>query len=181
MVSLVFSNSHFAKLELNTELNKAVNLFKGSSTPRSLSVVECSPCNVSLQFPSLLNGPIPVSLPSMDAPSPLLLSSSSHKSWWHQEHWAGANQTELGRISTEGNLSLRFCRWTTKGARLPPEADVILIWHLLLYIGDKKKQELHSEVLMSNFHLRLLQLNLCHFPCSEYINLCDKHLDHQGN
>ncbi|XP_035530675.1 ETS domain-containing protein Elk-3 [Morone saxatilis] len=32
------------------------------------------------QFPTLLNGPIPVPLPSMDAPSPLLLSSSSHKS-----------------------------------------------------------------------------------------------------
>ncbi|XP_076578980.1 ETS domain-containing protein Elk-3 isoform X2 [Chaetodon auriga] len=32
------------------------------------------------QFPSLLNGPIPVPLTSMDAPSSLLLSSSSHKS-----------------------------------------------------------------------------------------------------
>ncbi|XP_074554947.1 ETS domain-containing protein Elk-3 [Halichoeres trimaculatus] len=32
------------------------------------------------QFPSLMNGPIPVPLPSMDASSPLLLSSNSHKS-----------------------------------------------------------------------------------------------------
>nr|XP_046235725.1 ETS domain-containing protein Elk-3 [Scatophagus argus] len=32
------------------------------------------------QFPTLLNGPIPVPLPNMDAPSPLLLSSSTHKS-----------------------------------------------------------------------------------------------------
>ncbi|CAN9508146.1 unnamed protein product [Ophioblennius macclurei] len=32
------------------------------------------------QFPSLLNGALPVPLPSMDAPSPLLLSSSSQKS-----------------------------------------------------------------------------------------------------
>ncbi|XP_044042995.1 ETS domain-containing protein Elk-3 [Siniperca chuatsi] len=32
------------------------------------------------QFPTLLNGPIPVPFPSVDAPSPLLLSSSSHKS-----------------------------------------------------------------------------------------------------
>ncbi|XP_029318027.1 ETS domain-containing protein Elk-3-like [Cottoperca gobio] len=32
------------------------------------------------QFPTLLNGHIPFPLPSMDAPSPLLLSSSSHKS-----------------------------------------------------------------------------------------------------
>ncbi|XP_049422361.1 ETS domain-containing protein Elk-3 [Epinephelus fuscoguttatus] len=32
------------------------------------------------QFPSLLNGHIPVPLPSVDASSPLLLSSSSHKS-----------------------------------------------------------------------------------------------------
>ncbi|XP_070784936.1 ETS domain-containing protein Elk-3 [Enoplosus armatus] len=32
------------------------------------------------QFPTLLNGPIPMPLPSVDAPSPLLLSSSSHKS-----------------------------------------------------------------------------------------------------
>ncbi|XP_038594848.1 ETS domain-containing protein Elk-3 [Micropterus salmoides] len=32
------------------------------------------------QFPTLLNGPIPVPLPCVDAPSPLLLSSSSHKS-----------------------------------------------------------------------------------------------------
>lgn len=35
---------------------------------------------VSLQFPTLLNGPIPVPLPNVDAPTPLLLSSSSHKS-----------------------------------------------------------------------------------------------------
>ncbi|KAM9845698.1 ETS domain-containing protein Elk-3 [Aulostomus maculatus] len=32
------------------------------------------------QFPTLLNGSIPVPFPSMDAPSPLLLSASSHKS-----------------------------------------------------------------------------------------------------
>ncbi|KAM6895783.1 ETS domain-containing protein Elk-3 [Xenentodon cancila] len=32
------------------------------------------------QFPTLLNGPIPVPLPSVDAPSPLTLSSSTHKS-----------------------------------------------------------------------------------------------------
>lgn len=32
------------------------------------------------QFPSLLNGPIPVPLPSVDTPSPLLLASSSQKS-----------------------------------------------------------------------------------------------------
>ncbi|XP_029969059.1 ETS domain-containing protein Elk-3 [Salarias fasciatus] len=32
------------------------------------------------QFPSLLNGPLPVPLPAVDAPSPLLLSSSSQKS-----------------------------------------------------------------------------------------------------
>lgn len=32
------------------------------------------------QFPSLMNGPIPVPLSSMDASSPLLLSSNSHKS-----------------------------------------------------------------------------------------------------
>ncbi|XP_041636518.1 ETS domain-containing protein Elk-3 [Cheilinus undulatus] len=32
------------------------------------------------QFPSLLNGPLPVPLPNMDAPSPLLLSSNSQKS-----------------------------------------------------------------------------------------------------
>ncbi|XP_058480104.1 ETS domain-containing protein Elk-3-like [Solea solea] len=32
------------------------------------------------QFPSLLNGPIPVPLSSLDAPSPLLLSPSAHKS-----------------------------------------------------------------------------------------------------
>ncbi|XP_069012689.1 ETS domain-containing protein Elk-3 [Embiotoca jacksoni] len=32
------------------------------------------------QFPSLLNGPIPLPLPSLDAPSHLLLSSSSYKS-----------------------------------------------------------------------------------------------------
>ncbi|XP_073337116.1 ETS domain-containing protein Elk-3 [Pagrus major] len=32
------------------------------------------------QFPSLLNGHIPMPLPNMDAPSPLLLCSSSHKS-----------------------------------------------------------------------------------------------------
>ncbi|XP_054480853.1 ETS domain-containing protein Elk-3 [Anoplopoma fimbria] len=31
------------------------------------------------QFPTLLNGHIPMPLPSVDAPSPLLLSSSSHK------------------------------------------------------------------------------------------------------
>ncbi|XP_022073980.1 ETS domain-containing protein Elk-3 [Acanthochromis polyacanthus] len=32
------------------------------------------------QFPTLLNGPLPVPLPSVDAASPLLLSSTSHKS-----------------------------------------------------------------------------------------------------
>lgn len=32
------------------------------------------------QFPTLLNGPIPVPLPNVDTPSPLLLSSSSNKS-----------------------------------------------------------------------------------------------------
>uniref|UniRef100_A0A4W6F760 ETS transcription factor ELK3 n=1 Tax=Lates calcarifer TaxID=8187 RepID=A0A4W6F760_LATCA len=32
------------------------------------------------QFPTLLNGPIPVPLPNMDAPTPLLLSPSSQKS-----------------------------------------------------------------------------------------------------
>ncbi|XP_028306608.1 ETS domain-containing protein Elk-3 [Gouania willdenowi] len=32
------------------------------------------------QFPNLMNGPIPLALPSMDAPSPMLLSTSSHKS-----------------------------------------------------------------------------------------------------
>lgn len=36
---------------------------------------------VSPQFPTLLNGPIPVALPNVDSPS-LLLSASSHKSWW---------------------------------------------------------------------------------------------------
>lgn len=39
-----------------------------------------------LQFPTLLNGHMPVPLPSLDrAASPVLLSSSSQKSWWPQE------------------------------------------------------------------------------------------------
>lgn len=38
------------------------------------------------QFPTLLNGPLPVPLPNLDSssssPSPLLLSSSAQKSWF---------------------------------------------------------------------------------------------------
>ncbi|XP_028287229.1 ETS domain-containing protein Elk-3 isoform X2 [Parambassis ranga] len=39
-----------------------------------------TPAFVTAQFPALMNGPLPVPLPSVDAPSPLLLSSSAHKS-----------------------------------------------------------------------------------------------------
>lgn len=47
-----------------------------------------------LQFPTLLNGHMPVPLPSLDrAPSPVLLSSSSQKSWWLQESWPSSSSS----------------------------------------------------------------------------------------
>lgn len=63
-------------------------------------VISCYNCHclllVPLQFPTLLNGPIPVPLPNLDAPSPLLLSSSSHKSWcWLEPYCRDPNQTRL--------------------------------------------------------------------------------------
>lgn len=49
-----------------------------SGKPPPLLNVSCP-----FQFPTLLNGHMPVPLPSLDrAPSPVLLSSSSQKSWW---------------------------------------------------------------------------------------------------
>lgn len=62
---------------------------RNASSPRKppqLLNVSCP-----LQFPTLLNGHMPVPLPSLDrAPSPVLLSSSSQKSWWPQESWLSA-------------------------------------------------------------------------------------------
>lgn len=103
---------------------------------------------VPLQFPTVLNRPIPVPLTSMEAPSPLLLSSSSNKSWCHPElqEWTGPNQAELGQISSEP-ISLKLWWWTAQ------ELDFLwvtfLIWNLFLCAYCMKKQELHSEALLS--------------------------------
>lgn len=65
--------------------------------------------SVLLQFPTLLNGSFHVPLPSVDAPSPLLLSPSSHKSWclsellkqtsgqklWPDQHLSGSIRKSL--------------------------------------------------------------------------------------
>lgn len=106
-----------------------------------------------LQFPTLLNGHIPVPLPSVDAPSPLLLSSSSHKSWCHPElqERRGPNQVQLCQISTDKDQTSQ--PWTLMmndiGAWLPLSPVILLVWNLFLCIYCLKKQELHFGALLS--------------------------------
>lgn len=71
-----------------------------------------------MQFPTLLNGSIPVPLPSADASSPLLLSSSSHKSWSHPDQpawtgpvWARPDRNRTRRTKPSG-LELWHRSWS---------------------------------------------------------------------
>lgn len=105
---------------------------------------------MSPQFPTLLNGHIPVPLPSVDTPSPLLLSSSSHKSWYHTEHQE--------RRGPDGHRKGP----TQPGDWLPPSPIILLIWSLLLCTYYPKKQELHLEALLSEKSI-LLSAFLCVF------------------
>uniref|UniRef100_A0A1A8JH28 ELK3, ETS-domain protein (SRF accessory protein 2) n=2 Tax=Nothobranchius kuhntae TaxID=321403 RepID=A0A1A8JH28_NOTKU len=57
-----------------------IHFWSNLSPVGPLSPIQLQNHSQLFQFPSLLNGPIPVPTPSMDAPSPLALSSTSHKS-----------------------------------------------------------------------------------------------------
>ncbi|XP_041833844.1 ETS domain-containing protein Elk-3 [Melanotaenia boesemani] len=57
-----------------------IHFWSGLSPVGPLSPAQLQGHTPLFQFPTLLNGPIPVPLPSVDAPSPLLISSNSNKS-----------------------------------------------------------------------------------------------------
>lgn len=74
-----------------------------SRKPPQLLNVSCP-----FQFPTLLNGHMPVPLPSLDrAPSPVLLSSSSQKSWWPQKSWPPPGRCHRCRHRRRQQLSTR--------------------------------------------------------------------------
>lgn len=76
---------------------------------RILLNIICWPLIPPLQFPSLLNGHVPLPLPSVDSPSPLQLSYISHQSWYQLElgEWIGPHPT----LAVKHQPEMHFPHW----------------------------------------------------------------------
>lgn len=110
---------------------------------------------IYVQFPTMLNGPLPVHLPNVDAPSPLLLSSSSHKSWYHPEHQGWPNWTRL-----------KCLKMKYTGGWFPPSLIILLIWALFRCIYFHKKQDFHFKALDISFCILQVHNPSCSFRLS---------------